>query len=266
MKAVLKYPGAKNRLADWIVGYIPKHDVYLEPFFGSGAVLFNKPRSYLETVNDIDGEVVNFFKVLRDNHKELQRLIELTPWSREEYYKSFELSGSGVERARRFCVRCWMGIGNSNNHRNGFKVSKQKVSPNPAGSWASLSETIEFVSERLKGVQIESMEAVELIGRYNTSDVFIYADPPYLLDTRKGYLYKREMANHEHEELLEVLLNHPGKVMISGYDSEMYNVYLKDWRWESIKTLAEGATSRTEKIWMNYPPAGQASIFDFIKE
>ena len=123
MKAVLKYPGAKNRLANWICEYIPKHMVYLEPFFGSGAVLFNKSRSHIETVNDLHGEVVNYFKILRDEPDALKECIELTPYSREEYDNSYieNTSDTELERARKFCIRCWQGFGCANLYHNGWK-------------------------------------------------------------------------------------------------------------------------------------------------
>lgn len=114
MKQVLKYPGAKNRLTDWIIGFIPKHEVYLELFGGSLSVLLNKPRCHIETANDLHGDVVNFFKVLRDKPEELKRLIALTPYSREKYDSSYQESDNEVERARRFCVRCWQGFGCAN--------------------------------------------------------------------------------------------------------------------------------------------------------
>lgn len=195
MKAVLKYPGAKNRIAGWICSYIPKHDVYLELFGGSLAVLFNKPRSHIETVNDLHGEVVNFFKVLRDNPEELHRLIELTPYSREEYDLSYQESDDEIERARRFCVRCWMGFGCANLYHNGFKSGQQSKSPNPAKAWAELHLIIMQAADRLKGVQIKNLPAIELLERYDTKDVFIYLDPPYLHSTRKKYLYKYEMTD-----------------------------------------------------------------------
>lgn len=106
MKSVLKYPGAKNRLAPWICEYIPRHDVYLEPFAGSLAVLFNKPRSHIETVNDLDGEVVNFFRIVRDRESELRRAIELTPFSRGEYEAAYGQTEDELENARRFAVKC----------------------------------------------------------------------------------------------------------------------------------------------------------------
>lgn len=234
--------------------------MYLELFGGSLAVLFNKPRCHIETVNDLCGEVVNFFKVLRDNPEELHRLIELTPYSRMEYDKSYQESDNEIERARRFCVRCWQGFGCANRYHNGFKSGQQMSSPNPAKAWAELPNIMIQAAERLKGVQIENLPAIELLKRYNTKDVFIYADPPYLHSTRKKYLYKHEMTDAEHIELLEILIKHPGQVMISGYDSELYNDILKGWTKVSKDTLAEGGLKRTEVLWMNYEYNNQLSF------
>ena len=261
MKSVLKYPGAKNRLAPWICEYIPKQDVYLEPFGGSLAVLFNKQRSHIETVNDLDGEIVNFFRLLRDRSDELERMIELTPFSRSEYRAAYEPSNDDLENARRFAVKCWMGFGCGNLYPNGFKSGQQTNSPNPARAWSELSETLKLATERLKGVQIENLPAVELIERYNTEDVFIYADPPYLHGTRKNYLYKYEMTDANHEELLNVLVRHPGKVLLSGYDNDMYNSMLQGWHKVQKATRAEGGRARIETLWMNYEMEdGQISL------
>lgn len=253
MRQVLKYPGAKNRIADWIIGFMPKHDVYLEPFAGSLSILLNKPRSHIETVNDLHGEVVNFFKVLRDTPQELIQRIALTPYSREEYDRSYLDTSceNSVEKARQFCVRCWMGFGCSNNYHSGFKSGQQTNSPNPAKAWAELPYTMRLVAERLKGVQFENLPAIDLIRRYDTPDVFIYADPPYFPGTRKGYLYKHEMTEQDHIDLLETLLTNPGMVMISGYDNELYNQYLKGWKKVQKETLAEAGQKRTETLWMN---------------
>jgi len=264
VKAVLKYPGAKNRIAPWIVENMPIHNVYLEPFYGSGAVLNHKPRCHIETVNDLNGDVVNFHKVLRDSPEDFIRVIELTPWSRDEYNKSFEDCTDAIEKARRYAVRCWQGFGGSNAHRNGFKSGQQTKSPDPAKGWSKLPETLWIATERLKGVQIENLPAKELIERYDTPDVFIYLDPPYLQGTRKGYLYKHEMNNNEHEELLEQIIAHPGMIMISGHDSDTYNDKLVGWRKLIKVTQVEQGLKRTEVIWMNYLE-GQRNIFDFMK-
>lgn len=260
MKQVLKYPGAKNRLAPWICQCIPDHSVYLEPFAGSLSVLFNKPRSHIETVNDLHGEVVNFFRVLRDDPERLHKMIELTPYSREEYVQSYQDAENEVERARRFCIRCWQGFGCANLYHNGFKSGQQTNSPNPAKAWAELPNIMLEAAERLKGVQIENLPADEIIKRYDTSDVFIYADPPYLHGTRKNYLYKYEMTDAEHLQLLELLMKHPGKVLLSGYDNEMYNELLVGWKKISKDTRAECGLKRTEILWMNYDLATQMTL------
>lgn len=252
MNAVLKYPGAKNCIADWICSYIPYHKVYLEPYAGSLAVLFNKKPCHIETVNDLHEEVVNYFRILRDHPEELKSLIELTPYSRLEYERAYEKTDNDIERARRFCVRCWMGFGCANLYKNGFKSGQQTKSPNPAKAWMKLPETMKAASERLKGVQIECLPALELISRYDTEDVFMYIDPPYLHGTRKNYLYKYEMDDCEHESLLKVLVKHPGRILLSGYDNEMYGDYLVGWGKVQKETRAENGLSRIETLWMNY--------------
>ena len=263
MKQVLKYTGAKFRIENWIVSNMPKHTVYLEPYAGSLAVLFNKPRCHIETVNDLNDEVMNFFQVLRNNPDELKRMIELTPYSRTEYDLSYQESNVNVERARRFCVRCWQGFGCSNLYHNGFRSGQQTNSPNPAKAWAEYPDVIAQASKRLKGVQIENLPAIDLIRRYNTSDVFIYADPPYLQNTRKKHLYKYEMTDADHLEMLKALEEHPGPVMISGYENELYNYVLKGWRKIKKDTLAEAGVKREEVLWMNYADAQMSFEADF---
>lgn len=254
MNSVLKYPGAKNRLAKWILQYIPEHEVYLEPFFGSGAIFFNKEPAKIETINDIDHDIVNYFEVLRDNPEELISKLELTPYGREEYEKAYIEATNKIERARRFAVKCYMGFGCSNRYKNGFRSSQQSNSPHTTKAWRLLPETLKEATKRLQNAQIESLDALELIRRYNTSDVFIYLDPPYLHSTRKNYLYKHEMTDAQHIELLRSINSHPGKVLISGYDSELYNAMLTGWNKVSKDTQAENGLKRTEVLWMNYQP------------
>lgn len=265
MKTVLKYPGAKNRIVNWIISYMPKHDVYLELFGGSAAVLLNKTRSHIETLNDIDGDIVNFFRVLRDYPEEMRRAVALTPFARDEYINAFEETADPMERARRYCVKCWQGFGNSQLYQNGFKSGQQSTSPNPASNWAKLPTVMEEVASRLKGVQIENLPYVELLKRYDTTDVFIYADPPYLPSIRKSHLYKHEMTCAEHVELLQILKNHHGLVMISGYDNDLYNTMLSGWRKVYKNTRAECGINRTEVLWMNYKYS-QRSLFEDFPE
>ena len=254
MKTILKYPGAKNRVADWIVSFIPPHKVYLEPYAGSLAVLFNKSKANIETVNDLHGDVVNYFKCLRDHGEQLVDLIKKTPYAREEYMQAYvyDETDTDIERARKFAVRCWQGFGCSNLYRNGFKTGQQSNSPNCARAWNGLPDRLIEASIRLKTVQIECLPAVELIKRYDTEDVFIYCDPPYVHRTRKKNLYKFEMTDDDHIELLELLKNHKGKVLISGYDNELYNSLLAGWHKEQKDTQAENGLKRSECLWMNY--------------
>lgn len=252
MNAVLRYPGAKNRIASWIVEHMPEHEVYLEPFAGSLGVLLNKPRAHIETVNDLDGNVVNFFRILRDHPEDLMQKLALTPYSRGEYLLAYENTEDPIEKARRFAVRCWMSYGSCNRYKSGFKSGQQAKSPNPAKAWAQLPYTIFTVSERIKGVQIEQLPALELISRYNTPDVFIYADPPYLESLRKNYLYMYEMTEKDHMALLEALKNHPGDVMISGYENDLYNDILRGWKKLYKRTQAEHGLPRQEVLWVNY--------------
>lgn len=235
MSVVIKYPGAKNRIADWICSFIPPHDVYLEPFFGGGAIFFNKKqKAHIETINDLNDDVFNFFKTLRDDPESLTRAIELTTYSRGEYdYAWSDPAGiDDVERARRFAIKCYMSIGAGNRYKNGFRI----------------------VCERLKGVQIEHIDALELIRRFNTKDVFIYLDPPYLLSTRKGNMYHHEMTDDQHLQLLKEIVDHPAKIMISGYENDLYDSILEGWHKETKNTLAESSNRRTEVLWMNYLP------------
>lgn len=262
MKTVLKYPGAKNRLSDWICEYIPAHDVYLEPYFGSGTVFFNKIPARIETINDLDKSVVNYFKVLREKHRELIDLLRLTPFSRDEYYNAcnnYSDNDSDIEMARKFVVRCWQGFGCSNLYRNGFRSSQQKNSLETTKEWNDIPERLIEANKRLLHAQIENLPAVEIIRRYDTHDVFIYCDPPYLHGTRKNYLYKHEMSDDQHEELLDVLSQHPGKVLLSGYDNDIYNGYLYGWNKVYKKTQAESGIPRIETLWMNYE-VGQQSL------
>ncbi len=252
MKNVLKYPGSKTRIAKWICSFIPEHDVYLEPFFGGGAVFFNKEPARIETINDLSAEVYNYFKVLRNNADELIKLIELTPYSREEYNNAFTSTDDHVEQARRFAVRCCQGFGCSNRYRNGFRSSIGKSSPRTTTFWNNFPDTLKQASKRLLEAQIENQDALRLIERYNKEEVFIYVDPPYLIETRKGYLYQHELDEFEHIKLLNALKKHKGKVMISSYENDLYDTHLKGWGKEQKSTTAEGSVKRIETIYMNY--------------
>ena len=259
MKAILRYPGSKGNIAKWIIDKFPEHHSYLEPFFGSGAVLFNKSPSNIETMNDLNDDVVNLFKVIRDNPDELARLIIFTPFSRNEYNQAFKTSAnSDLEKARLYLVKVTQSHGHSSCHKTGWSndVAGRERSYG-VKMWNELPERIQDVARRLKEVQIEKMDAVDLINRFNYRNVLVYADPPYLMSTRTRKMYDPEMTDEQHINLLKTLIDFKGKVILSGYENDMYNEYLEGWYKDSTKATAEKGLKRIETVWMNFRPAGQ---------
>lgn len=270
MQTVLRYPGSKGKLTPWINSYIPKHKIYIDAFFGGGSIFFSKLPSQIEIINDIDRNVTTAYKVLRDKPDELIRAIELTPYSRDEYDLSYKIETNldEVERARRFFVRCWQGYGSSNLYHNGFKTTLQEIR-NPAKSWANLPPNLERAAKRLSGVQVERCDALSLIQRFKFRDAFIYVDPTPLPGLRKGYFYQEEMDETQHIKLLEALKDHPGPVMISSYDNDLYDEILDDWYkiyFDPSEEVPNDGPKDPDKLvevlWLNYDPdtANRASL------
>lgn len=254
MKAVLKYPGSKWSLAKWIISHFPEHHSYLEPFFGSGAVLFNKPRSNIETVNDLDGNVVNLFEWIKKDPERLAHEIYYTPYARQVYEDAFAaVPEDGLGKAVNFYLRLNMGHGfRTNGEKVGWKNDVQgREKAYAAQDWIHLPEKIMQAAERLRGVQIECRPAAEVIQRFNYKNVLIYCDPPYMLETRHGKQYLCEMDNKAHMELLEMLLQHRGSVLISGYDTELYRDMLAGWRRYEAAAYSQVGTKKKEVLWAN---------------
>ncbi len=254
MNTLLNYPGAKWGMAPQIVSLMPPHRSYLEPFFGSGAVLFNKPPSVIETVNDIDGDIVNFFTVLREQPGTLANLIALTPYARDIFEDAHGNRGADpLSRAYRFAIRSKMGHGFKTYQKTGFKIDVYaRENSYAVNCWNRLPGDLLEAAKRLKGVQIENRPALDLIRRFNHDNVLIYADPPYLLDTRGGKQYRHEMNEQDHLDLLEALKQHTGSVILSGYPSEMYDRELRDWSRITRKSYNQNADQRTEVLWCNF--------------
>ena len=254
MNSILNYPGAKWGMAKQIVSMMPPHRSYLEPFFGSGAVLFNKQPSAIETVNDIDGDITNFFKVLRECPEELAEAISLTPYSRDVFDDAHKNRGTeSFDRAYRFAIRSRMGHGFKTYQKTGFKIDVYaRERSYCVNCWNKMPERIFEAAARLKGVQIENRPALDLIRKFNHDNVLIYADPPYLLDTRGGKQYKHEMNEQEHIELLAALKAHKGPVIISGYPSDMYDYELRGWNTVHKRSYNQNSDARTEVLWFNF--------------
>ena len=252
MTTILKYPGGKWRIAEWIIQHLPAHKVYCEPYFGSGGVFFNKQPSYIETINDINGDIVNLFKVVRERPAELATALALTPWARDEYRACNEPATDEIERARRTLVRHHQSYGTTNANKNTWRNSQTYNSPRTAAQWKDLPDAVFEICGRLKDAQIENINALTLIERYNDTETLLYLDPPYLQSLRKRNMYKCEMTEKQHIELLELIKQSKSKVCLSAYDNELYNKYLKDWYTDEKKTIAQAGKHRTEKIYMNY--------------
>ena len=347
MRPPFSYVGGKAKIAKRLLPYLAVEEkMYVEPYFGAGGIFFAKLPAPTEYINDVNGDVVNFMRVLRDHPHDLLRLCQLTPYARDEYYRcrneewpDTETHEGRLEAARRFWVLAKQGRASPNRadgHRGapgrrarearpempiegerGWNHGCNKITPaaNPAtearngsgpideAGWKSAERkggsskaaemaqdigpidgehgwdpgfigdgrssnyaqyTINFphllqVAQRLQGVTIDNRDALKIIERYDRPYAFLYLDPPYLLSTRRGNLYKHEMSDEQHVDLLEAALAYTGKVAISGYANDLYDIMLADWlRIEiptklSIVTNAEGKKNeRTEILWTNY--------------
>lgn len=263
------YGGKFSHLA-WLLPLLPKCHHYCEPFAGSGAILLNRAPSPIETYNDLDGEVVNFFRVLRDEKDKLVEAIGLTPFSREEFALACKLDPKipALERARRFYVRARQvrtglaqtaSLGRWANCKNTSRAGMSGV----ISRWLGAIEDLPLVAERLLRVQIENRPATDVIRLYDSPDTLFYCDPPYVHDTRgdaKAYGY--EMTNQEHGELAQVLNKVRGMVAVSNYQCDLMDELYPPPKWQ--KTVSGARTNhatkgtRIEVLWTNYDP--QATV------
>lgn len=260
------YGGKFNHL-NWLLPLLPEAIHYCEPFGGSAAVLLNRLPSPVETYNDLDGEVVNFFRVLRDRQEELVRAIGLTPFSREELRLAVEEPTdtlSDLERARRFFVRArQVRTGLAQTASVGrwahCKLTSRAGMSGSVSRWLGSVEGLSEIVQRLLRVQIEHTPAIDVIQRYDSEDTFFYCDPPYPHDSRgDANAYRYEMTDDQHRQLAEVLSNVKGKVALSGYHCELLDTLYRDWT--CIEAVPKQCLSvkqpRTEVLWVNYEMAG----------
>jgi len=254
-------------LAPWIVSLMPAHRVYVEPFGGGASVLLRKDRSYAEVYNDLDGEIVNVFRVLRDQPQALVRSIELTPFAREEFANSYQPSEDPIEQARRTIARSFMGFGSAAvcGETSGFRANSNRLGTTPAMDWANLPAAIIHAVDRMRGVVIENRDATEVMRAHDSPEALHYVDPPYVHQTRsRGYkssvkAYKHEMDDDQHQALAEVLMSLRGAVMVSGYRCDLYDDLYRGWQRIDRAAHADGARDRIESIWLSRP-ANQARL------
>jgi DNA adenine methylase len=267
MRPPTQYFGSKGRLAPWIATLLPAHRTYVEPFAGSAAVLFAKPPSPTEVINDLDGDLVLLFRMLRDRGPELARALRLTPYARAEL-RAADLHTPDLdelERARRVFVRLNLSISRTLGRQRGFAAAYNTNGADHAHKFTSLVDQLEASAARLRRVIIEDRPALEVIAKYGAANAVIYCDPPYLhatrsaLAKRRGADYAVEYATEaEHRELARALHATPAAVLLSGYPSPLYaELYAGWWRVErqvakpSSLTSGGRATHATEVIWSN---------------
>ena len=268
MKSPVPYFGGKQRMAPWIVSLLPEHDHYVEPFAGSLSVLLAKRPSPMETASDLDGELMTFWRVLRDQPEQLLRACMLTPHSRAELTATWEPTDDDLELARR--IWCRLAQGRSGTLRN----TGWRHYIDPAGSATSMPGYLEAyvgrlaaAAERLHAVSLENLPALDLIAKYGKHPkVLLYVDPPYLGTTRGwGNNYRCEMkTEQEHRELAAALAECRATVVLSGYGSDLYAELFDGWHRYEQSTMTGNATSdkaRTEVLWSNRALAGQYDLF-----
>lgn len=259
------YFGAKGNLASKIVALLPEHGHYVEPFAGSLAVLLAKPRADMETVNDIDGDIMAMWRVIRDRPEDLHRAMWLTPHSRAEYAAAYDLDGcDDLERARRVLTLLAQGRGST------LRATGWRHYQNAVGSTYAMpdyltayADRIPPAAKRLHGVSLECRDAFDVIADYGRhDDTCLYVDPPYD-PTVRSLNYRHEMADlDDHRRLADALAACKAKVLVSGYPSDAYldlydgwaRVDLAAWTGNGIRGDATKANGdRVETLWANYP-------------
>ena len=257
-RPVLRWFGGKWRLAPWIISHFPKHRVYVEPFGGAGSVLMRKDRAYAEVWNDLDGEVVNLFQVLRsDDAGRLVGLLRLTPFAQDEFRGAYQDTLDPVERARRLVVRSLMGFGAGsacNKQSTGFRSCSTRRGTTPMQDWSTYPDALQLVIERLEGVCIASADASRVMRQHDGLETLHYVDPPYVHDTRtrpRTHGYAHELTDDQHRDLLATLRSVQGMVVLSGYANPLYDDALTDWQRVEREAHADGARKRTEALWLN---------------
>lgn len=259
-KPLMRYQGAKWRLAPWIIEHFPAHACYVEPYGGSAAVLLTKTPSSREVYNDINDEVVTLFNVIRDDamRQALLRLLAMTPYSRTEFEFAKERShahrdghgkienGMGaVIVAHKLLVRAQMTFNDAASRGRGdFRLDTSRPGVSLQELWRELPDNVLSVTERLRSVLIENTDAYNVIKNHDRKDTLFYLDPPPIHNSHDYDVGRDEvvMSEHEHEHMLNMVLQRAGMFVISGDDNSLYNDMLRGWS-KHIKQVAAGGHS-----------------------
>lgn len=271
-RPLMRYHGGKWRLAPWIISHFPPHRVYTEAFGGAGSVLFRKERSAVEVYNDLNSELCNLFRVLRDpaQASQLVRMIDLTPYARDEYEMSHARTDDAIEQARRTLFRAAAGHAStaiSGKNRTGFHTNVTTAKRLRAKEWLEYPAIVEAVTARMRGVIVENEPAVDVLRRYDDPDALHYVDPPYMSDTRgawsdKGYQF--EMNQQGHIDLAGVLHILKGHVVLSGYAHPLYDELYAGWQRYTRTDYADDSTPRIEVLWIKPGAVVQPSLLELV--
>lgn len=254
-RSPLRYMGSKATLAQRIINLMPAHLIFGEVYGGGMSVMLRKPRAAREVYNDLNGDVCNFFRVLRDDTRRFVRLVRWTPFSRAELKRAWQYAGDDpLQRALKTYIIAWQSWGASQRDQSGwrFQVNSRRAAIRDWNNVKPLWET----AERLKGIQIENDDALMMLKRYDTPKTLFYVDPPYLHSTRmkdalrKGY--KHEMTDDQHVELATVLHSLNGMVMLSGHPSLLYDQLYAGWRCFQFEHYTINRARKTiEALWLS---------------
>jgi DNA adenine methylase len=256
----LRYFGGKWRLAAWIISHFPAHTCYVEPFGGAMSVLLQKAPATFDIYNDLDGEVVNFFSVLRDHTEDLVRAIQLTPFSRAELERAYQPCTNDLEQARRLYIRSYQSIGGPRTQwRTGWRFQKtDSRGKRSIDDWKDQSH-LYAVAQRLRGIYLECDDFANILERYDTPGTLFYLDPPYVQHTRSKRWhrtsYTHELSDKDHQHLADLLKDIKGMALVSGYPSQLYDELYAGWR--RVQTQArtnsglKGAKLATECLWIS---------------
>jgi DNA adenine methylase len=258
----LKWHGGKHYLATRIIAIMPEHVHYVEPFFGGGSVLLNKPAEGIsEVANDVHKDLTTFWRVLQNEKQfaKFKRIVDAMPFSQVEWQDAHKHSRDSIRKAVNFFVRCRQSragkfdcFATLSRNRTRRQMNEQ------ASSWMSAVEGLENVASRLKRVVVLSDDAVKVIRSQDGPNTLFYLDPPYVHETRVTTSdYDHEMSTDQHIELLDVISDCAGKVLISGYPNKVYERCLRNWNIVDIEIDNKASSAKrkpkmVERIWMNY--------------
>lgn len=259
-RPALRWHGGKYRLREWVISHFPPHVVYVEPFGGAASVLMSKKPARLEIYNDTNSDVVNFFRVLRDPDMaaRLKHLLELTPFSREEFKRSFEPADDLVESARRFVVRSFQSIGAKEpGQANGWRTrTLNGHNGSPPKVWSNYAAVIPEFTNRLKGAIIECGDWRRIFETYDGRETLFYVDPPYPHCTRASryratYGHGNELTDADHRELCQRARSLEAHVIISSYRNPIYDEVLEGWQVSTTTTRAQSNGTRVEALYLS---------------